>query len=205
MGKYSEEWWAQRDQEGRCTAHNKDGSRHKLPAIAGSSVCFRHGGAAPQVKRAAERRLATQTALQWATKEIEAKGLPNRTPLEHLEQVLEEDARAFAIWDAACSTLVEDDGSTLLGKDRHGQEVIHPYVTERNQAAQRWARTSKYALDAGVSQRRVEIEQERATLMATALKATLSALGLSAQVQQQGLSILGQQLRQLAPVSVSSA
>jgi hypothetical protein len=135
---------------------------------------------------------------------VERRGIPDRTPLEHLEAVLAEDARAFAVWDAACSTLI-DEGSTLLGKNRHGEEQIHPYVTERNQAAQRWARTSKYALDAGVSERRVRIEEEKATLMATALRATLAALGLSAGLQQKGLAILAQQLRQLDPPDIVAA
>lgn len=184
--------------------HPRAGERCDNAPIKGGTICHKHGGKAPQVRAAAERRLERQSAIAWATKEIEAKGLPNRTPLEHLEKVLEEDARTFAIWNAACEALV-DSGSTLLGVDRHGMEAIHPYVPERNQAAQRWARTSKYALDAGVSQRRVEIEQERANLIAAACRATLAALGLSAEVQQQGLSILGQQLRQLTPPSVSSA
>jgi hypothetical protein len=183
----------------QCSAISKrSGKQCRGPAIDGATVCRLHGGSAPQVKKAAARRLATQTALQWATQELESAGLPDRTPLEHLEAVLEEDARAFALWDLACETLVVE-GSTLLGKNKHGEELIHPYVVERNQAAQRWARTSKYALDAGVSERRVQIEQDRANLIATAMRATLAALGLSAEVQQQGLSILGQKLRQLGP------
>lgn len=164
----------------------------------GAQVCVKHGAAAPQVREAARRRRDTETALQWASAELERQGTPDRTPLEHLGAVLEQDARAFALWDLACQTLTSE-GSTLLGKNKHGEELIHPYVTERNQAAQRWARTSKYALDAGVSQRRVQIEQDKANLMASALRATLAALGLSAEKQQQGLTILGERLRQLGP------
>lgn len=121
-----------------------------------------------------------------------------RTPLEHLEAVLEQDARAFAVWDLAVAQLTEG-GSTLLGKNRHGEQAIHPYVSERNAAAQRWARTAKYALDAGVSKRRVEIEQERAHLMAAALRATLAApdLALDPARQARGLALLGEHLRRL--------
>jgi hypothetical protein len=122
-------------------------------------------------------------------------------PLEHLEAVLAEDARAFALWDAACELLV-GEGSTLLGRDSKGAEAIHPYVQERNAAAQRWARTSKYALDAGVSLKRVEIERDKANLLAGAMKATLAALGLSPEVQTRGLELLGEQLRRLGPGSV---
>jgi hypothetical protein len=185
----------------QCSAVSKRSGRQcKGQAIEGATVCRLHGGSAPQVRRAAERRLATQSALQWATERLEHDGVPDRTPLEHLEAVLEQDARAFALWDAACSVLVEE-GSTLLGKNRHGEEQIHPYVLERNEAAKRWARTAKYALDAGVAERRVQIEQDKANLMATALRATLARLGLDATKTQQGLVYLGEELRQLAPPS----
>jgi hypothetical protein len=183
----------------QCTGTAKGtGVRCELAPIRGGTVCHKHGGKAPQVVAAARRRLETESALQWAARELAASGLPDRTPLEHLEAVLEQDARTYALWAAAVGLLV-DEGDDMLGENRHGEMQIHPYVDERNKAAQRWARTSKYALDAGVSQKRVEIEQHRAELMATALKATLAALGLDPDTQQRGLTILGQQLRQLGP------
>lgn len=41
----------------RCTAKNKRGEPCRRDAIRGGSVCRTHGGAAPQVKAAAEARL----------------------------------------------------------------------------------------------------------------------------------------------------
>lgn len=44
----------------QCTAKAKStGKRCEQSAIRGGTVCWKHGGAAPQVKAAAERRLAT--------------------------------------------------------------------------------------------------------------------------------------------------
>lgn len=40
-----------------CNATNRSGERCKLPAMKGGKVCRSHGGAAPQVKAAAKRRL----------------------------------------------------------------------------------------------------------------------------------------------------
>ena len=41
----------------KCRATNRQGNPCRQPAIPGGTVCFYHGGAAPQVKAAAERRL----------------------------------------------------------------------------------------------------------------------------------------------------
>ena len=41
-----------------CAGRNRAGRRCKLPPIPGGWVCLRHGGGAPQVQRAAFRRLA---------------------------------------------------------------------------------------------------------------------------------------------------
>jgi len=42
----------------KCTATKKDGEPCNAWAIEGGEVCYHHGGAAPQVKRKAEERLA---------------------------------------------------------------------------------------------------------------------------------------------------
>jgi hypothetical protein len=55
--KFSEEYWAEKTDHIRCKAHRKNGNQCLRPALRGTTVCFRHGGAAPQVKSAARARL----------------------------------------------------------------------------------------------------------------------------------------------------
>src|ERR1039458_2033946 len=100
MKANSEEWWAARGQQGRCTGTSlRRSGRCRRAAISGGTVCPTHGGQLPVVKRAAAARVVAQTALQNASAMLAASGIPDRTPLEHLEAVLGEDARAFALWD----------------------------------------------------------------------------------------------------------
>ena len=42
----------------QCTVHTKTGRRCKCVPIRGGTVCYKHGGGAPQVKRAARNRIA---------------------------------------------------------------------------------------------------------------------------------------------------
>lgn len=172
----------------------KGGKRCKRRPLTGATVCPKHGinGAA---RVAAKARVETQTALQWAKRELERVGIEGRTPLEHLEASLEEAARTYAVWELACETLVQEQRSGLMGRDRHGQLAIHPYVAEKDAALDRWARISKYALDAGVAERRVKILQEQGELMAGALRAVVGRLELPATAERQALAWLGEELQ----------
>jgi len=203
MGLFSEEWWAARGQVGRCTAHNVDGSRHRLPALKGATVCRRHGGAAPQVKAAAARRLARATALQWASEEAERQPWLvelGSDPLAHIEALLRFEALSYATWKLACQQLV-DSGDLLLWQNHKGEAAIHPYMEEMDKAAVRWDRVSKHAIDAGVSTKRLAMEEESMGLLAAAARMALAekALGLPPEVQREALRYLGVHLRSIGP------
>lgn len=59
----------EKDPSLRCTAHSsRTGDRCKAVVIPGGTVCSTHGGSTPQVRRAAQRRLAkAEIERSWAT------------------------------------------------------------------------------------------------------------------------------------------
>ena len=59
-----------------CGAKNKKGEPCGLGPVPGATRCGRHGGKAPQVKAAAERRLAEQKAKDIMTNAVRTLGLP---------------------------------------------------------------------------------------------------------------------------------
>jgi hypothetical protein len=83
----------------RCRGHRGDGSACKRWAIRGGYVCPSHGGRAPQVRRAADRRLfeiaAHRTLAAWlrspAAQEVQAlAGLASdRAAIEMLAERLD--------------------------------------------------------------------------------------------------------------------
>lgn len=65
---YSDEWWLDRNDHGRCVAIRRNGERCLKPANRGMTVCRSHGGAAPQVKRKALQRI--QEAADTVAREL---------------------------------------------------------------------------------------------------------------------------------------
>ena len=74
------------DDDRRCAARNRRGERCGRAAIVGGTVCTMHGGASPQVKARAERRLAEQGADREAVSLLARLGdpAPLRHPVEEL-------------------------------------------------------------------------------------------------------------------------
>jgi hypothetical protein len=167
-------------------------------------VCYApHGGKAPQVLAAASRRVARETALQWAQEQAQGQAWLRELgsdPVAHIEALLRFEALSYATWKLAVQQLV-DSGDLLLWRNDHGEAAIHPYVDEMDRAAVRWDRVSKHAVDAGVAQRRLAMEEESASLMATAARLAVAekAHALPPAVQQGILRSLAQHLRELGP------
>jgi hypothetical protein len=96
----------QRPVKRQCTGHKRDGSRCRLSAIHGATVCHKHGGSAPQVKAAAARRVAEDAALAATEK----YGIPIRTTAaQALRDELERTAGIVAWLTARVQALPESD------------------------------------------------------------------------------------------------
>lgn len=76
----------------QCTAHAKSTNKQcTRMAIVGGTVCYVHGGAAPQVKRAALERIqeARDLSLQKFTEYVEAGAVDPRTTLDATTRLTE--------------------------------------------------------------------------------------------------------------------
>lgn len=58
----------------------------------------------------------------------------------------------------------------LLGLNRHGEAMIHPFVEQFNLALDRHAKFAKMAADAGVSERRVQIAEAQGQIIARVIR-----------------------------------
>lgn len=153
----------------QCTARAKaTGTRCRAPAIRGGTVCIRHGGAAPQVRRKARERLERQ-ALDGEVGALLAElGVDDVHPLDALLDSVSQAhamARLLGTLVAGLGPHPENGTAGLYGPDHLGDGRPHALVEMHRRWVEMAARTSKLALDAGVEARRVALEERMVTEM----------------------------------------
>lgn len=168
-----------------CTARRQDGEPCRAPAIKGGSVCRVHGGRAPQVRAAAARRLAEGSVLA----RLEAAGelVADEPPVETLARLIRvtrsymlileaEMAEVVALYGPVEELVSAGDGSrpatVSLKAEQH--VVLDMWGTERD----RLAKYVKMASDIGMDERRVQLAEGQARLLADQVLALVRSLEL---------------------------
>lgn len=154
------------DDSRRCTGTSKQsGERCGRPAIPGGTVCNFHGGKAPQVVAAAQRRLVEE----GATKELaKIKVKPIGDPVVAIGELA---AEALAFFEGAKANAVEGkvDGAWMAFAERM-----------LDQAGRLLAAAGRL----GLEERRVRLEEAQLDLAAAVVMGVLRRAGLDPEVAQ---------------------
>lgn len=171
----------------QCTARAKStGARCRGTAIIGGTVCWKHGGSAPQVRAAAAGRAAVAKL---------AKSMPRwepRTDLSPREVLALELGRSVAV----CAWLTDqidalDAHALVWGTAQHrygsGPEgpvdvrtdaaVPHALVVWWREERKHLLAVAKASADAGVDERRVELQAAQARLLVAQVSMLVAELG----------------------------
>lgn len=194
-----------------CGAKNKKAEPCGLSPVPGATRCGRHGGKAPQVKAAAQRRLAEQEAKEQMTKAVRTLGLP--IDVDPGKALLDE-----IHWTAGHVAWLRDKVQELeaeqlvWGKTQHddgvGPQGVVDVTTEKA-APSVWydlylkerehlAKVCALALRAGIEERKVKLAESQGLLVADVIRRILGALGLTPEQQQLVPEIVPRELRALA-------
>lgn len=201
----------------------KRGDPCGLPAIPGGVVCRLHGGATPQVRRAAAARLAADKATGEVAVILEAatEAVAGRNPVEAFDDArqragamvlalgmavgqlaFQADAKVKVVYDdkGAPHVIVKVREEGLVGPNHAGDLAAHPLVKLYGEWLDRSARIEKIASDAGLEERRVVLEEANARGIHQVITETLAELGVELDERVRG--IVAAKLRALDPGDV---
>lgn len=180
----------------KCTAKAKSTGRQcTRDAITGATVCYVHGGSAPQVKAAAGRRHAAALAERDAAAAVALwGGRRDVHPAEALLELVQTKASEVAYWRLRVAELQEDDLAWGTTKREFGLGPQGPVDTETREATLAIAldalhRTEKQLADyaamslkAGVDERMVQLAESQAARLLGVIRAVIadSRLGVVA-------------------------
>lgn len=190
-----------------CTAHTSGGRPCRKPPIQGGDVCATHGGSAPQVRAAAQRRLD----MQAAARELAVLGEPIAIdPAAALLSLVHHKAGEVAWLRAMVQTDDVDDLVWGITREKEGGD---DHGTTREAKPSIWwamlrtaedqlAAYAAAAIKAGVEERRVRIEERQGALVAQVIRRSLEgvlAALVAAGMHEQLRAVYAQAVAEVVP------
>lgn len=207
-----------------CHAHKRNGMPCMKWPIRGGRVCERHG--ANEAARAAAgeredmRRRAEELAMTPAPTPDELRALD---PYMDLLYELWASARAVEFWGRLVAELevpvpgdhtqirvvendegdarpveVMGDVTAIIGPDRFGELRTHPYVQQWEKERQLHSRIAKWAIDAGLDERMVQLAEDEAAMIERVVRRAIeSVAGLTEDQRLGALRVAADELRAL--------
>lgn len=176
----------------RCTATNSRGEQCKNTSIPGGNVCRYHGGAAPQVINAAERRFEEARA-RLAAEQVLGSAVVGCSPYEVLQDALDRAQQMVLFYRSKVIEVGLESPSKLVsgvtrikskegaqeGLERTVETVPNVWLRLLGEAEKHVVWVASKMIEAGVSERRVMLAEEQGAILADVIERVLDRLSLS--------------------------
>lgn len=170
---------------GRCNARKtngeglcRKGAGHGTDHV-GSGRCQHHGGCTPNGRTHARRLLANQQMAELIATEL--KGVDVVDPIAAVMAVVRDSFARMRVYQALIGELVASDqveGAVgIYGPNHLGDLGPHPLVVMLERETARHLSACKVAIDQGVAERALRIEEDKLDVMIRGVRAILEALG----------------------------
>lgn len=177
-----------------CSARRSNGEPCKRPPIRGGTVCASHGGRAPAVRAAADRRLAEAEATREVARMTDARG-PLRLPDVYRE--LLSTAGAAVAWQSVLRDRVEalSDYSATSGM---GAEQVRADVVLFERAMDRTAKVLELVARLDLDTRLSNISKRDADILVDLVERAKTVAGLSPEQSATFNAHMAEELRKLS-------
>lgn len=190
---------------GRCTARRSNGEPCGNRPMRGQTVCRKHGGASPQARAAADRRIAADVWARSFGAPAESAD-PTETVLDEIrwaaghvawlrERVQETEPEAL-VWGVESE--VDKGAGEFPGVDVTRSAKTNAWVRLYGEERDRLLRMCKIAHDMGIAERHVELAERVGTLMADLLRGVLGELQLTEEQREIASAAVPRHLRLIA-------
>lgn len=192
--------WPEIPDSRKCKAKSKrSGKPCARWSIPGGDVCSIHGGKAPQVRAAAQRRLATREIAADVEAVLAHEGITAiEDPLDELGKLASSSKALMDALGARVNSL-ED----LSEYDERRSASIKAEVQMYERAMDRTHRLLDSLVKHGYLERQIQIQEAEAMLVAGVLRRVIAGLGLTPEQQSNAQSLLAHEFRALAPRPVA--
>lgn len=177
----------------RCTRIKLNGDRCKLPPIRGGTVCRSHGGAAPQVRRKANERLAEQRARA----ELDRWSPGDPDPLADPYEALLRLAAQADQWRQFLSARVAELEQADWRRDHRAGEQMRAELVMFGQAMDRCGKILESIAKLNIAEKQVRIREAEVLLMAEGIRAILHDLDLDSRQRQLAVTSVPRRLREI--------
>lgn len=160
------------DDRYRCKAKSKStGEQCRSRAVPGAEVCWKHGGAAKQVREAGEKRKQREAA----ERQIERLGVTLRDVAP--DAALLEELQRTAGYVDLLSSLVEREGEDGLTQWGMGGRTASAFWSMLEDQRKHLVATAGACIKAGIEERRVRLAEQQGRLMAEVIRTIVTGLG----------------------------
>lgn len=173
------------DPSGRCLGTNRQGERCKINAVPGATVCRYHGGASPNARRAAAKRLAESRARQ-AVGKLGYSACED--PISELQRIAGE---TVAIKDYLRSQVETLTSIRYRAETEQTRAELTCYLASLRDCTSVLTSLARLNLD----ERAVRIKEAQASMIRTAVDRALREAGLEGESLERGRQAVGRHLR----------
>lgn len=184
------------DDPHRCTAMRKsDGQRCGKYAAPGTKVCKYHGGNAPQVRLAGQRRLTEARRRAEAQRFLQKQGIPDiEDPLDELMKLASEATAYREVYRQQMDQLILSDE---VRYEHRAGEQLRAEIALWERSAERCLKIYDTITRLGIAERQTRIREAELVVIAGGIREILRRLELTPEQKKASIVIVPEVLREL--------